>query len=304
MRNLKGYWPLITAAIIGLLLVICAEPISRWVASNRAEHNGQLIGTIIQVEGSVRRIHRGNVDLLPTPIATPIELRDGDRVQTSLESRSAVLLNSQDELEIPPGSAVDFQLWNSRDPNSPIYINSSLGGLISRKPGVKGKAYVVKDGRLSFPGQKPAEKPLALTVLRNAPLDLHLADTKNNEAGQGDFANDNSAAGGDDTAAPALAAGVDPDTLSNEYIDETILEHQGQLQKCWLTRLKDSPALKGEIVVQFEISRRGKVKEIRVADATLQDDVLQKCVMSVIERIQFRPFKGSEISLSYPINFE
>jgi TonB family protein len=304
MQNLKGYWPLITAAIVGLLLVVCAEPISKWVAANRAEHNGQVIGTIIQVEGSVRRVHSGNVELLASPVTTPVELRDGDRIQTSLESRGAVLLNSQDEIEIPPGSAVDFQLWNPRDPNSPIYVNSSLGGLIPRKAGVKGKAYVVKDGRLYFPGQKPVEKPVALTVLRNAPLDLHLADSKNSEAGQGDFTNDNSAAGGDDTAAPALTAGLDPDTLSNEYIDETILEHQGQLQKCWLTRLKDSPSLKGQVIVQFEISRRGKVKEIRVADATLQDDILQKCVMSVIERIPFRPYKGSEISLSYPINFE
>jgi TonB family protein len=300
MPSLKGYWPLIAVAISGVLVVVLAEPIGKWVAASRAGSNGNVIGKIIQVEGSVRRVHGGEIEVLATPVTTPVELRDGDRLQTSAESRAAVLLNSQDEIEFKPGSVVDFQLWNSRDPNSPVYINLSLGTLLERKSGVKGKAYVVKDGRLYFPGQKPVERAVALTVLRNAPLDLHLAESNHAAAG-GEFEPDTTA---DDGAVTTPPAGADPETLSNEYIDETILGHQTLLQKCWLSRLKDAPALKGQIVVQFEISRRGKVKEMRVADSTLSDEVLQKCVMSVIERIAFRPYKGSEISLSYPINFE
>jgi hypothetical protein len=111
----------------------------------------------------------------------------------------------------------------------------------------------------------------------------------------------------DDANLPTLGStspGVDPETLSNEYIDETISNRQGLLQKCWMSRLKDAPNLKGRMVLQFEISRRGHVKEARIADATFEDDVLKKCVLTVISRITFREYRGPEISLSYPISFE
>ena len=94
------------------------------------------------------------------------------------------------------------------------------------------------------------------------------------------------------------------DSLSNEYIDEVIVSRQSQLQKCWLSRLKDSPGLKGQIVLQFEISRRGKVRDLRVVDTTFDDDTLKRCVVTVFERLTFRPFKGQEITLSYPVAFE
>ena len=83
-----------------------------------------------------------------------------------------------------------------------------------------------------------------------------------------------------------------------------MVSRQSQLQKCWLGRLKDRPGLKGQLVLQFEISRRGKVKDLKITDSTFSDDTLSKCVMSVVERLNFRSFKGPEISLSYPISFE
>ena len=140
---------------------------------------------------------------------------------------------------------------------------------------------------------------MALTVLKSAPLDLHLAE----QEGADDFSPADAAVSVEPEAAP-VTNGADPDTLSNEYIDSVIVDRQGQLQRCWLSRLKDAPGLKGQITLQFEISRRGRVKDLRVVDASIKDEVLQKCVMSVFERLTFREFKGSEISLSYPINFE
>ena len=298
MNSLKSFWPLIVAAVLGLMIIVMAEPVSNYIAASRTGREGFVVGRITQASGNVKRIHGALTETIGLPIHESVEIHDGDRIQTSSGAKCSVNLNSQDEIEIMPESAVEFQLWNSKDSGSPIYINSVAGSLASHRPGVKGKAYVVREGRLYLPGQTPLKKALALTVLKNAPLDLQLSETTH--TGGPDFEADSSP---EEPTAPS-SDGVDPETLSNEYIDETILAHQGQLQKCWLTRLKDSPALKGQIVVQFEISKRGKIKEMRIADSSLGDDVLQKCVMSVIERISFRPFKGSDISLSYPINFE
>ena len=97
---------------------------------------------------------------------------------------------------------------------------------------------------------------------------------------------------------------ADPETLSNEYIDDTIVARQDQLQKCWLSHLKDGKDLKGQIVVQFEITKRGHVKDTRIGESSLTEETLQKCVSAVIERIAFRAFTGADVSISYPINFE
>ena len=88
------------------------------------------------------------------------------------ENKAIFILNSKDEFQVGSGGVLHFQLWNSRDASSPIYINHSLGALKLITPGVKGKAFVVHDGRLYLPGQEPVEKAMALTVLKSAPLDL------------------------------------------------------------------------------------------------------------------------------------
>jgi TonB family protein len=301
MKALKEYWPYLAAAFLGFLVIVLAEPFSIWFASQGKRQDGLPVGRLTQGVGTVHHAHGANDTVITLPVTQPLELHDGDRVQTAAASKAEINLNSQDEIELAPETVVEFQLWNPRDPGSPIYINLLSGSINSRHPGVKGKAYLVKDGRLYLPDQTPQAKPLALTVLRNAPLDMQLNETGHGGGAGGEFEADTTP---DEAAAAAPPSGADPETLSNEYIDEAILTHQGQLQKCWLSRLKDAPASKGQIVVQFEISKRGKVKEMRVADSTLTDEVLQRCVMSVIERIPFRPYKGSEISLSYPINFE
>ena len=299
----KSFAPLILIAALGLAVLIGAEPLSKWLAAARAGHGPLVVGHVVRTVGTVKRIHGSELEVIPSALSPAFELHDGDRLQTDQESRAEVVLNSQDEFEIPESTELQLQLWNSKDPNSALYIESLIGTLNFNKAGIRGRAYVVKDGRLYLPGQKPLQKPMALTVLKNAPLDLHLG--AGSAQGTAAFDSDTSSKADDEPNDIVLPpTGAEPDTLANEYIDDTIVSHQPQLQKCWLTRLKDSATLKGQIVMQFQISKRGKVKDVHIADSTLDDETLKKCVTSVFERLQFRSFKGAEISLAYPINFE
>jgi len=289
--------------LAGLLwFVFVSDRGSQWLAKKLTsrESTGPVVGRVVSAEGQFKRVFHGGVEEFKAPLNTPLELHDGDRLEAGADSRMVLVLNSQDELEMGPLSAASFHLWNLNDANSPVYLQWFNGELKALKAGVKGKAYVIREGRLYLPGQKPVDKPLALTVLRAAPVDMQLADQAAPEPE--DFASDEER----EIELPKDAAqfGAEPETLSNEYIDEMIISRQGLLQKCWLSRLKEKPGLAGQMVLQFEITRRGKVRELRVADSDINDDVLKRCVMSVIERIPFRPFKGQEISLSYPINFE
>lgn len=293
--------PLILLAALVWFLV-ASDVGSNWLAARLAgDLSAPVIGQVMEARGSFKRIRGGQAEPFEKAPVLPMDLRDGDRFETDKGARLMMLLNSKDELELPEMSAASFHLWNPKDANSPIYVQWLVGQVTSLKPGVRGHAYLVKDGRLYFPGQKPQNKPLALTVLRNAPLDMQLAD-QGQEAPE--FEPDGTAVEKEDTAATDSKFGNDPETLSNEYIDEMITSRQGLLQKCWLSRLKENPELKGEMVLQFEITRRGRVKDLKIADTNIGDETLKRCVMSVVERIPFRPFKGQEISLSYPITFE
>lgn len=302
MRGLKLLPFALLAALIWFFFL--SERGSAWLAQKiTASHStGPVVGKLVSAEGHFKRINQGGVEILQGPLPSPLELHDGDRLEVDRGARVVMLLNSQDEIEMTELSAVSLHLWNLKDPNSPVYIQWFNGELASRKRGVRGKAYMIREGRLFFPGQKPVDKPLALTVLRAAPVDMQLADQVTAPDDTGFTPDDKDE--NEELPAEAAKFGTSPETLSNEYIDEMITSRQSLLQKCWLTRLKDNPDLKGQMVLQFEITRRGKVRELRVADSNLEDDVLKRCVMSVIERIPFRSFKGQEISLSYPISFE
>lgn len=290
--------------IAGLLwFFFGSEQGSTWLAKRitSTQSAGPTVGRLMLAQGSFKRIYHGGVEELKGPLSSPLELHDGDRLETNRDAKFVLLLTSQDELEVGPLSVVSLHLWNAKDPGSAVYIQWLNGEVKALKTGVKGKAYLVKDGRLYFPGQKPIDKPLALTVLRNAPLDLQLADQSSEVD---DFTPDDSPDEESESEPSTADSGAQAETLSNEYIDEMIVARQGQLQKCWLARLKDKPNLKGQMTLQFDITRRGKVKDIRVSDSALNDDVLKRCVTSVIERIQFRSFTGQEIAISYPITFE
>jgi hypothetical protein len=303
MGGLKFLPFVLLAGLLWFLFV--SEQGSIWLAQKiTARHStGPVVGKLVSAEGSFKRVNHGGVEVLRGPLVSPLELHDGDRLEADRGAKLILLLNSQDELEMVELSAVSLHLWNVNDASSPVYIQWFNGEVNALKKGVRGKAYFIREGRLYFPGQKPMDKPLALTVLRAAPVDMQLADQGSSASEDSDFAPDDKD-NAEELPTDVAKFGSSPETLSNEYIDEMIVSRQGQLQKCWLSRLKDNPHLKGQMVLQFEITRRGKVRELRVADSNLDDEVLKRCVMTVVERIPFRAYKGQEITLSYPITFE
>lgn len=304
--------PLLVLAGLGWFFLV-SDYGSEWLAKHVITTNskGLVVGKITSIEGEAKRIHAGGVDKLTSPLAAQIELFDGDRVETAAKTHLTLVLNSQDELELEPLTAVNFSVWNPRANGSPIYIQALVGEARVKTQGVRGKAYFVREGRLYYPGQLPSEKPMALTIPRDesvaalelaegdeSEVSIEIDDSKVNEPtspeSQGDA----------DDVPPNKRFGVEPETLSNEYIDETITSRGKQFQKCWLLRLKDNPDLKGRITLQFEISKRGRAQGVRATESTVDDEALVRCVITVVERITFRPFKGSEISVSYPLTFE
>ena len=293
MRDLKGLLPLIVVGAAGLAwLLFVSEPGALWLARYFAPPPAAsvILGRVTQVKGEAKRTRDGVVESL-TELK---ELRDGDRIETARNAQLRIQISSQDEFELGPMSAVGLQLWNALDSQSPVYLTVLNGDLRLAKAGVRGRAFVVREGRLYLTQQKAEAKTFGLNVTSRELKSLHLESIDNESLSP-------------EAPAPDLSAGTlasEPETLSNDYIDQMIVDRQGALQKCWISRLKYRPNAKAHLTLQLEINRRGKVRDLKVTERTLADPELERCVLGVIERIPFRGFKGPEISLTYPLRFE
>lgn len=286
--------------IVGLVFILAlsdslSERITGWLFGN--QFNGTIVARLVQLDGKAKVISGNRERQIVGPLSEPTLFADGDRLEVSENATASLILNSQDEFMARPSTSIMFQLWNPLDGQSPIYVTVLSGQLDLQKAGVRGRAYLVKNGRLYMPGQEIQPPRTSLTI-NHKEIDLELSENQLTEDAEPLETQVEVEPGMD------RPNGIEPETLSNEYIDESIGRKQLQLQKCWLSRIKNSPIQKGKLVVQFEINRRGKVKDPKIIDSEFKDETLHNCIIGVIERINFRSFKGPEISLSYPIQLE
>lgn len=278
MRTILGYLPLIVVLTIGILAIAFSRPLSRWITKNREVSVGAKIGKLTHVEGSVRRIHGSEIELIPVALETPPDLRDGDTIQSSVSSKADLILGSVGQYEVPEGSGIQFNRWNPEDENSPIYIRIVFGRLNQPAQVARNDVYVIQNRKLYLASQKPTDRPIGMSVTRSPPVA---------EIPRKPF-----------TVSPVQ--NINPDMLSLEYIDATILDNRSKIQKCWLA----NSAKKAHLQVQFEISKVGEVAKPQIENSSGSDDSLEKCVVNAFSQILFRPYSGTLISQIYPIDFE
>ena len=220
-------------------------------------------------------------------------LRDGDTVQTGPEGSLNFRLSSQGEFALLPDSRLTLELWDPADPNSPVYLKVSRGNVTTVKVGTPGRTYLIHQGQLYSPGQKHPKTILGLSLSRPPGPPLQLAPIEAVEEPE-------------TPNAPAFKVNDagQPDTLANEVIDRMMTEQSDHLQRCWITRLKQNPRARARLNLQFEISRRGRVRDFKVIEGAGNSPELDLCVSRVIESIRFPAFKGADITLNYPLTFE
>lgn len=281
MRGIYGYIPLIIVLVAGLLVVAFIRPISRWFQLNRAISIGAVIGHITHVEGSVRRLHGGDIELIPINLEKPVELRDGDQIQTSVASKADFNLDDNGgSFEIPQGSGVLFTRWEPLKEGSAVYMRVLFGGL-NNGTTIK-ENYVVRNGKLYFSGQSEGGAALGLTVkMAIPPPPVHILH-----------------------AYPprAMTDKIHPEMLSNEYVNAAVESKWDEFKACFQPFAKSQA--KGEAEVKFQILKDGQAQDIQVAKANPADEKFQQCLATVIAGIPFRPYTGAPLALDFPLRFE
>lgn len=92
--------------------------------------------------------------------------------------------------------------------------------------------------------------------------------------------------------------------LTEREIQETMNSHRTSFLKCYSGLLQKDAQAKGEATLTFTVENSGKLSAVEVTSSNLQQDDFKKCLIEVMNRVEFRPFEGSPISTLFPLKFE
>ncbi len=98
-------------------------------------------------------------------------------------------------------------------------------------------------------------------------------------------------------------AGVES-RLNQKIIQEVLKNVRPQFYKCYSQLLQKTPGVGGQSSLAFNILATGKVSQPEISSSTLSDPLFKKCLLSVIERVEFPSFSGASINTVFPIRFE
>ncbi len=103
--------------------------------------------------------------------------------------------------------------------------------------------------------------------------------------------------GGDETV---VVGAIDRDA-----IDAAIKAHRDEFRYCYSKELNaGQPNLGGKVVAAFVIGGSGRASQLAVASSSIGSPNVERCVLSVVSRIQFPlPAGGVPVTIKYPFGF-
>lgn len=94
-------------------------------------------------------------------------------------------------------------------------------------------------------------------------------------------------------------------SLDKEIIRRVIKQHIAQIRYCYEKELTRSPGLFGKVATQFTISANGNVQSADVAQSTLNNAEVERCITSKIRTWVFpKPKGGGVVIVKYPFMFK
>jgi hypothetical protein len=107
-----------------------------------------------------------------------------------------------------------------------------------------------------------------------------------------------------DNSAAATPTPMPDRSLTEKEIQEVMASHRTSFLKCYTQLLQKNPAAKGEATLTFTVENNGKVSAAEVTSATLQQADFKKCLIEVMNRVEFRSYEGPPVSTLFPLKFE
>lgn len=93
-------------------------------------------------------------------------------------------------------------------------------------------------------------------------------------------------------------------TLAKEQIDLVIKERMALYSRCYERELRRDARLAGKVVIRFVVDKDGSVKHAHLRATSLENGVVESCVVSEIQQTRFPKPSGGTVVVSYPFNFQ
>lgn len=297
----------ITIAIGVLLafsLIYFARPISGFIV-NKISRGPRIENTpiayVVRTEGGAFVRTGDSAKFLPVKSELPLYLKD--EIKTERTGRLHIKMTSGYELELLPESQMILDRWSPK--GGPEYFSLTRGNIRVIREGKKGDLYIQQNSRTYLPGDAAtaSRRPMPI-YLQNPGAPNTTSNSKNPPPLPATVATptpENRV--GNKMPEKKIKSVEDSTTLTSAYI-ETILGNQAQLfRRCQLSSLRDGAVSAGNLTLAFSIEKDGKTADVRVITSNLRNKELEKCSVDVIERTKFKPYTGTDVQLSYPIEF-
>ena len=92
--------------------------------------------------------------------------------------------------------------------------------------------------------------------------------------------------------------------MSQDPVRDVITGQNAKIRACYTRRLKAVPGLAGKVVVRFEIQADGTPNKIEITSSTVNDSVLERCLVARIKSLRFAARAGGGVlEVSHPFLF-
>ena len=94
-------------------------------------------------------------------------------------------------------------------------------------------------------------------------------------------------------------------SLTRAQVEQAVVRHIDSVRGCYENALGKKSGLKGKMLLSFLIGKTGRVEVARVAESSLSDAQLEKCVVHQVRNWTFpQPANDGQVNVSYPFSFK
>lgn len=183
-----------------------------------------------------------------------------------------------------------------------VFDSNEINSAISA-PSLKGSSARSQGGAAKGAGQpSPQGRTLKGSSGIGDVASVPMTKTGGLSGRRGDSGIDTKLAGKGDAGGGGKAS---PKTRSQGSVKEVLASHRGSIDFIYRKALRDNPALKGTVVIEFTIAPSGEIVSARIVSSTVHDQAFEQQVLKRIQTWKFPPIPESgNTVIKYPLEFE
>jgi TonB family protein len=92
-------------------------------------------------------------------------------------------------------------------------------------------------------------------------------------------------------------------SLPRGVVQAVIRERNPSISRCYAEGLRRNPGLSGKLSVRFVIARDGSVSEAKLAESSLPDGEVNRCIVAQFSAMRFPQPADGKMTVLYPVQF-